>query len=230
VSGSCAAYDGCVATVELSLTASGDVGDYTADKRSALEAQVASRAGVLVDKVVLNVVAASVRLIFLIQSLEAAGPDGGSASAASVRANVEANLQTASAFEQVFADAGLASATVETQPSVVYTPPPGTPLDQAVETQPSVVYTPPPGTPLDQAVEAPGDPEGGGLGGGAIAGIVIGIVALVGLVAGGLLFARRRVRSTPPPLPPRFTPSGIDVMPATSATAGAEVTIKKDRV
>ena len=60
--------------------------------------------------VVLSVVAASVKLIFLIQSLEAARPDGGSASAASVRANVEANLQTASAFEQVFADAGLASA------------------------------------------------------------------------------------------------------------------------
>ena len=91
---------------------------------------------------------------------------------------MEAGLQTTSELQQLFAAVNI-SATVETEPTIGYTPAVGTALDQAVK-----ALGTPPGNPL----------EGSGIGGGGIAGIVVGLLLVVFVAAMGICAWKRAPR------------------------------------
>jgi hypothetical protein len=132
----------------VTMTASGDVADYTASVQAAIVANFASAAGVAQSRVSLRVSAASVRLEITIESASKAAADAAQSSLAPALADASAT-----------ADLMPAGFTVESTPTiaVVAAPEPGTTLSP-----------PPPSRSPTPSASSLGGVLGGGVGGAAI--------------------------------------------------------------
>lgn len=156
--------------MRVTLTASGEVSDFTPAVRADIETLFAAQAGVPAESVALSVTPASVRLAVEIAAGNASAADG----VADALAPIVANASTATSFlSQVPAVSNISITDVSTVAVV----------DLADAAPPSA---PPPMSPVDE-----------GLSDGAIAGIVIGSLVAAALCLGLGLKARANVMASP---------------------------------